>query len=70
MYKVSKIMPKIFTEVIKMEYSCCHCFYVYSEKDGEPDCDIEKGTKFEDTPEDFECPLCHTAKDAFILKNT
>ena len=52
-----------------MEYSCCHCFYVYSEKDGEPDCDIEKGTKFEDTLEDFECPLCHTAKDAFILKN-
>lgn len=48
-----------------MEYSCCHCFYKYSEEKGEPDCDIEKGTKFEDISDDFECPLCHTAKGAF-----
>ena len=26
---------------------------------------IEPGTKFEDLPEDFECPLCGVGKDNF-----
>ena len=49
-----------------MRYQCEHCFYVYNEANGEPDCDIPKGTKVEDLPEDYECPLCHTSKEAFI----
>ena len=32
---------------------------------GAPDMGIEPGTKFEDLPEDFECPLCGVGKDMF-----
>ena len=31
----------------------------------ETDNGIEPGTKFEDLPEDFECPLCGVGKDNF-----
>ncbi|MBQ4160124.1 MAG: rubredoxin, partial [Clostridia bacterium] len=30
-----------------------------------PDLDIAPGTKFEDLPEDFVCPLCSVGKDQF-----
>ncbi len=49
-----------------MKYHCNYCFYVYNEETGEPDCDILAGTKLEDTPEDFECPLCHNSKYSFV----
>ena len=49
-----------------MKYHCNYCFYVYDEKEGEPDCDIAPNTKLEDTPEDYECPLCHNSKFSFI----
>ena len=37
----------------------------YDEAVGDPDNGIEPGTKFEDLPEDFECPLCGVGKDQF-----
>lgn len=49
-----------------MKYRCKFCNYVYDEKSGEFDCGIAPGTPLEKTPYDFECPLCHTGKDAFI----
>ena len=48
-----------------MKYQCEHCFYVYYEEKGEPDCDVLPGTKLEDLPEDYECPLCHNSKECF-----
>lgn len=51
-----------------MKYNCEHCFYVYNEADGEPDCDIAPGTSFSELPEDYECPLCHNSKYSFVLK--
>ena len=30
---------------------------------------IAPGTKFEDLPEDFECPLCGVGKDQFSEEN-
>ncbi len=52
-----------------MKYCCAHCFYVYDEQAGEPDCDIKPNTPLGETPPDFECPLCHTGKDAFLPQN-
>lgn len=49
-----------------MKYHCNYCFYVYNEADGEPDCDIAPNTKFDEIPEDYECPLCHNSKFSFI----
>jgi len=47
-----------------MKYECV-CGYMYDEELGEPDFDIEPGTKWEDVPEDFSCPACGMGKDAF-----
>ena len=37
----------------------------YDEEEGYPEGGIAPGTKWEDVPEDFECPLCNVGKDQF-----
>ena len=46
------------------KYVCDVCGWVYDEELGDPDNGIAPGTKFEDLPEDFECPLCGVGKDS------
>lgn len=46
-------------------YVCDVCGWVYDEATGAPDQGIAPGTRFEDLPEGFECPLCGVGKDAF-----
>ena len=46
-------------------YKCTVCGYVYDIKKGDPDNGIEAGTKFEDLPDDWVCPLCGVGKDQF-----
>ena len=48
-----------------MKYICDICGYVYDEKIGDPDNGIPAGTKFEDIPKDWVCPLCGVAADEF-----
>lgn len=48
-----------------MKYVCELCGWVYDEKLGDPSNGIAPGTKFEELPEDFECPLCGAGKDRF-----
>ena len=47
------------------KYVCDVCGYIYDEAAGDPDNGIEPGTKWEDVPEDFVCPLCGVGKDQF-----
>ena len=47
------------------KYVCGACGFEYDEAVGDPDNGIAPGTKFEDLPEDFECPLCGVGKDNF-----
>ena len=47
------------------KYVCTVCGYVYDEAEGYPDGGIATGTKWEDVPEDFTCPLCGVGKDLF-----
>ena len=47
-----------------MKYECV-CGYVYDEAKGEPDSGIEPGTKWDDVPDDFTCPVCGLGKDEF-----
>ena len=47
------------------KYVCDLCGWEYDEEAGLPENDIAPGTKFEDLPEDFVCPLCAAGKDAF-----
>ena len=48
-----------------MKYVCDVCGWEYDEELGDPDNGIEPGTKFEDLPENFECPLRGVGKDNF-----
>lgn len=46
-------------------YKCMACGYVYNPEIGDPDSGIAPGTKFEDIPDDWVCPLCGVGKDMF-----
>ena len=48
-----------------MKYVCDICGWVYDEAKGSPENGIPAGTKFQDLPEDFVCPLCGVGKDNF-----
>ena len=48
-----------------MKHVCDVCGWEYDESVGMPEAGIAPGTKFEDLPEDFVCPLCGVGKDMF-----
>ena len=50
-----------------MKYVCDVCGWEYDEEKGYPEGGIAPGTKWEDVPDDFECPLCSVGKDSFQL---
>ncbi len=52
-----------------MKYVCNLCGYVYDEELGAPDEGIKAGTKWEDVPEDWVCPLCGATKEDFSPEN-
>lgn len=47
------------------KYVCTVCGYIYDEAIGDPDNGVSAGTKFEDVPEDWVCPLCSVPKSNF-----
>jgi rubredoxin len=47
------------------KYVCTICGYVYDPAQGDPDNAVAAGTKWEDVPDDWECPVCGAAKDDF-----
>ncbi len=47
------------------KYVCTVCGYVYDPAQGDPDNGIDPGTRFEDLPEDWVCPLCGASKGEF-----
>jgi rubredoxin len=47
------------------KYVCSVCGYVYDPAEGDPDNGIEPGTKFDDLPDDWECPVCGAGKSDF-----
>ena len=47
------------------KYVCKVCGYVYDPKKGDPSKGIDPGTKFEDLPDDWVCPVCGASKTDF-----
>ena len=47
------------------KYVCDVCGWEYDETAGDAELGIAPGTKFEDLPDDFVCPLCGVGKDNF-----
>jgi rubredoxin len=51
---------------IRMDrYVCSICGYVYDPEQGDPDNGVAAGTKWEDVPDDWECPVCGASKADF-----
>lgn len=46
---------------------CNVCDWVYEEKEGAPKEEIAPGTKWEDIPQDWVCPICGISKDQFEM---
>ena len=60
--------PNFITKkgVLKMDrYVCSICGYIYDPAAGDPDSGIKPGTRFEDLPDDWTCPVCGATKDKF-----
>jgi rubredoxin-NAD+ reductase len=49
------------------QYICGACGLIYDEAVGDPDSGLAPGTRFEDIPDDWECPLCGVRKSDFEL---
>jgi len=47
------------------KYECSICGYVYDPAAGDPDNGVAPGTKFEDIPEEWVCPVCGAPKSEF-----
>lgn len=47
------------------KYVCELCGWEYDESAGAEECGVEPGTRFEDLPDDFVCPLCGAGKEDF-----
>ena len=47
------------------KYECQVCGWVYDEDVGDPESGISAGTKFEDLPDDWVCPMCSAGKEDF-----
>ena len=50
-------------------YVCTVCGFVYDPEKGDPASSIAPGTKFEDLPDDYVCPICGAGKDMFEAKD-
>ncbi|MFH0892492.1 MAG: rubredoxin [Candidatus Falkowbacteria bacterium] len=49
------------------KYKCTICDYIYDEAIGDPEHGVTPGTKFDDIPDSWTCPLCGAGKDKFVL---
>jgi len=51
-------------------YVCTICDYVYDPAVGDPGNGIAPGTRFEDLPDDWVCPLCGAPKSEFVKEKS
>ena len=48
------------------QYKCTACGHIYDEAIGDPDNGYKAGTRFEDLPDNWVCPVCGAEKEDFI----
>ena len=64
----SYIAEKKEEKIIMDKYECTVCGYIYDPEKGDPDGGVKPGTRFEDIPDDWTCPVCGASKDQFKKK--
>jgi rubredoxin len=47
------------------KWQCLACPYIYDPAVGDPENGVPAGTKFEDIPDDWACPVCGVPKTQF-----
>ncbi len=47
------------------KYKCSVCGFIYEPKEGHQESGVTPGTKFEQIPENWTCPVCGAGKEAF-----
>jgi rubredoxin len=47
------------------KYQCQVCGFIYEPENGDPDHNFKPGTRFEDLPYGWVCPVCGAARDMF-----
>jgi len=58
----------VVSEVIEFKsWVCLICGWIYNEEEGLPDDGIAAGTRFDDIPADWRCPLCDVGKADFVV---
>lgn len=60
---------EVFMKLSTGKHLCTNCDWEYDETKGDSMMIggmIKPGTKFEDTPADWRCPVCRASKDAFV----
>ncbi|WP_439112299.1 FAD-dependent oxidoreductase [Hydrogenophaga sp.] len=60
------VLPKAAGQPFR-QYICDACGYIYDEAVGDADSGLAAGTRFEDIPDDWYCPLCGVTKNDFAL---
>lgn len=53
------------SEHTPQRYICVNCSYIYDPAVGDPENGIPPGTRFEDLPDEWVCPLCYVDKTMF-----
>ena len=48
------------------KYECTVCGHIYDPAEGDPDSGIAPGTRFEDLPDNWTCPVCGAEKADFV----
>ena len=54
-------------EQVMRKWQCMVCGFIYDEAQGLPEEGIAPGTKWEDIPDDWQCPDCGVSKDDFEM---
>ncbi len=62
-----KLKQQVREEVWE-KYYCTSCGYIYDPAIGDPERGVPEGTRFEDLPDDWVCPVCGTEKIDFAKK--
>ncbi|MGL5804050.1 MAG: rubredoxin [Xenococcaceae cyanobacterium] len=57
---------KTLAELADASYECRSCGYVYEPSKGDSKSDVSAGTRFEDLPEDWRCPVCGVRRNQFV----
>jgi rubredoxin-NAD+ reductase len=61
------VLPEAIPGQPFRQYICDACGYIYDEAVGDADSGLAAGTRFEDIPDDWYCPLCGVTKSDFAL---